>query len=379
MTAKAKDPERRQPKSFKLSTKETSPDSDGSGTAASQSGGHKKKNIKRAPKAIRATPELVMLPEDAVDEAYQTAETLTPPPPRPVKTGFGWGKLMVAAFLALAGLAAGLALDQFIRELFARNDWLGWAALVLTGLGALGLGGLLTREILAISRMARIDALRVRAEKASENNDLTAARATAVEIAALFSARPETAHGRSELQQHGEAVMSAGDLLYLTERDLLRPLDREARRMVMNSAKRVSIVTAVSPRALIDIAYVLLENTRLIRKISEHYGGRPGTLSAFGLVRRVLLHLAATGAIAIGDGVLQQVVGHGIAARVSARLGEGVVNGLLTARIGIAAIDVCRPLAFHAETRPGVNDFLGELTNFGKSGHSKPNEPVDTP
>jgi uncharacterized membrane protein YcjF (UPF0283 family) len=30
------------------------------------------------------------------------------------------------------------------------------------------------------------------------------------------------------------------------------------------------------------------------------------------------------------------------------RLGEGVINGLLTARIGIAAMDLCRPLAFRA-------------------------------
>jgi putative membrane protein len=59
---------------------------------------------------------------------------------------------------------------------------------------------------------------------------------------------------------------------------------------------------------------------------------------------------------------LQQIVGHGIAAKLSARLGEGVVNGLLTARIGIAAIEVCRPLPFIAGRPPRIGDVLAELT-----------------
>ena len=75
-------------------------------------------------------------------------------------------------------------------------------------------------------------------------------------------------------------------------------------------------------------------------------------------------NVATTGAIALGDSLIQQIVGHGLAARLSAKLGEGVVNGLLTARIGIAAIDVCRPMPFIGEKRPGVSDFLSELVRL---------------
>jgi putative membrane protein len=46
---------------------------------------------------------------------------------------------------------------------------------------------------------------------------------------------------------------------------------------------------------------------------------------------------------------------------LSARLGEGVLNGLLTARLGIAAIDVCRPAPFIYEDRPSAGDFLADL------------------
>ena len=67
-------------------------------------------------------------------------------------------------------------------------------------------------------------------------------------------------------------------------------------------------------------------------------------------------HLAITGGLAVGDSVLQQIVGHGIAARLSARLGEGVLNGLLTARVGLSAMAVCRPTPFIAHEQPGVSD-----------------------
>jgi putative membrane protein len=65
--------------------------------------------------------------------------------------------------------------------------------------------------------------------------------------------------------------------------------------------------------------------------------------------------------MAASDSLIQQVIGHGVAAKVSARLGEGVLNGLLTARLGLAAIDVTRPLPFTALPRPTLGDLAGGL------------------
>jgi putative membrane protein len=145
--------------------------------------------------------------------------------------------------------------------------------------------------------------------------------------------------------------------------------------MILDAAKRVSLVTAVSPRAVVDIAYVAFEAARLIRRLSELYGGRPGTLGFFRLARGVLAHLAITGSIALGDGFVQQILGHGVAARLSAKLGEGVVNGMLTARIGLAAMDTTRPLPFHALRRPGMGDFLSALTSFAGKGNGTEKSP----
>ena len=93
----------------------------------------------------------------------------------------------------------------------------------------------------------------------------------------------------------------------------------------------------------------------------------------FKLFRQVMSHLAVTGGVSVTDSVIQQVVGHGIAARLSARLGEGMVNGLLTARLGLLTMDVVRPLPFEALPRPALNDLVGGLLQSPDSG-AKPLE-----
>ena len=73
-------------------------------------------------------------------------------------------------------------------------------------------------------------------------------------------------------------------------------------------------------------------------------------------MKSVGAHLAITGGMAAGDSLVQQFLGHGLASRLSARLGEGVLNGLLTARVGLSAMAVCRPLPFAAKPAPGLKD-----------------------
>jgi putative membrane protein len=55
------------------------------------------------------------------------------------------------------------------------------------------------------------------------------------------------------------------------------------------------------------------------------------------------------------------MLGHGLAAKLSQRLGEGILNGLLTARLGLAAIEVTRPLPFAALPRPALADLARDL------------------
>ena len=145
-------------------------------------------------------------------------------------------------------------------------------------------------------------------------------------------------------------------------------LDEQARREIASAARRVSVVTTISPRAVVDLLFVGAQAVRLIRRLSEIYGGRPGLIGFLRLMRSVGAHLAITSGMAMGDSLVQQALGHGVAARLSTRLGEGVLNGLLTARIGLCAMAVCRPMPFAARKAPGVMDVAPFLFGGKKEG-----------
>jgi hypothetical protein len=117
------------------------------------------------------------------------------------------------------------------------------------------------------------------------------------------------------------------------------------------------------------LAAALTANLRMIRRIAEVYGGRSGMLGSWRLTRTVFTHLIATGAVAIGDDMIGSIAGGGVLSKVSRRFGEGVINGALTARVGIAAMEVCRPFPFHTTKKPTVT-ALGRRALTGLFGAS---------
>ncbi|PAQ09292.1 YcjF family protein [Mesorhizobium temperatum] len=317
----------------------------------------------RKPRAAKADLAVVTPAEIDVFDEPDIIAAEPPPATAPRKRSISGG-LLFGALGVLVSLGLGLWTDQLIRDLFARAEWLGWLAAGMAAIAVLALLVILVREFLAIARLAEVEKLQKRALDAIARDDPKAARAVVDELSAFVAAKPETAAGRRALADLRDEIIDGGNLVRLAETEILGPLDARAKVMILEAAKRVSLVTAVSPRALVDVAYVVFEAGRLIRRLSELYGGRPGTLGFFRLARSVLAHLAVTGSIAVGDSFVQQIVGHGLAARLSAKLGEGVVNGMMTARIGIAAMETARPLPFSATRRPGMGDFLSALTSF---------------
>jgi len=214
------------------------------------------------------------------------------------------------------------------------------------------------REAAGLARLRRVDALGRAAEAALAARDLDAARRVVARLDALYAGREDTRWGRARLAELGADQFDAEALLQVAETELLTPLDTAAAREVEAAARQVAMVTALVPLALADVATALTANVRMIRRVAEIYGGRAGTLGGWRLTRAVMTHLLATGAVAVGDDLLGSVAGGGVLSRVSRRFGEGVVNGALTARVGVAAMEVCRPLPFGSGRRPSVSRLV---------------------
>ena len=275
--------------------------------------------------------------------------------------GFRWGRLLGGATAGLVIMAAGLGVSNLLQDLFARSDALGYVGTALTALASLALVVIIGREALALMRLATHEKRHQRAQAVLTSDDRAESRAVVADLVQLAHSNPRLARARAALATHRDDIIDGADMVRLAERELMTPLDQEARRLVSVAAQRVSIVTAISPRALIDVLFVLAAALRLVRQLALLYGGRPGVLGMVSLMRQAVAHLAITGGLAASDSLIQQVLGHGVAAKLSSRLGEGILNGLLTARLGLAAIDVIRPLPFNALPRPALGDLAKDL------------------
>lgn len=322
------------------------------------------KKTRRKPASFRVEDvEIVMPPEPAPlpDEPETEAEVMGLPK---LERGLRWGSIFLGALGGLLGLLASLWLYDYVLALIARDDWIGWVAVVLLGLVLVALLMIILRELVGLMRLGRLDKIRHEADSAARQNDKSLAVDVTRRLKRFYRGREELAWGMQRLTEHEHDIMDAEELLLLSERTLVAPLDPVARAIVASSAKRVSIVTAISPNALVDMMFVAAQNMRMLRKLATLYGARPGTLSLMKLARMTVTHIVLTGGIALGDDVIQQLVGHGLTARLSRKLGEGVFNGALTTRIGIATIDVCRPLPYIEQQRPRFRELVAEVVGL---------------
>lgn len=327
---------------------------------------------------LNAAPEALPAPEPVVEAADSATDTASPrrPTAADLKRGFGWGGLLLSALTGLAMLGIGAWFARLVSAALARDDLVGWTAYVLMIVAAVAAAVLVVRELIGFARLSRLARIKSDVTQAIEAGDVETERTVVRRISALYADRDDVKWGLARFREHERDVHDAGALLALAEREMVAPLDGEARRTILTSAKRVAVVTAISPVFVFAILYVLIENVRMLRGLATLYGGRPGLLGALRLGRMVITHIIATGGVAMTDDLVGQFLGQDLVRRLSRRLGEGVFNGALTARIGAAGIEVCRPLPFLEATPIRVRDLVGEVVRSMRKG-STPGEATD--
>jgi putative membrane protein len=149
---------------------------------------------------------------DAIVASEAEEDILATPPPKLL--GF-LGKLFWGTAAALISLALGLALDSLIRDLFAATPWLGWMGLAVLALFLVALVALSAREILSLSRLRALDALKRRAEAALISDRRADGQAVLGELTAIYETRPDLARGRDEIARSGSDIFDGGDIIRL--------------------------------------------------------------------------------------------------------------------------------------------------------------------
>ena len=331
-----------------------------------------KPKARRAPRAI--APAKVQF--DPLDEQGEVA--VVAPAPLPSSRALRWGGMLITALFGLFTLWAGLSITQLIENLFARSQVFGWIGLGLAGLAGLAALAIIFREIWGLIRLNRIEHIQTDAARALNHDDNDAAKRAVAALRAIYAGRRDAAIGLETIKAHADDIMDAADRVRLADRDLVSLFDAEAHRIIARASRRVTLLTAVTPAAALDILFVAAQNLRMLRELATLYGGRPSVLATLRLARMVVSHLAIAGGLALSDSIMQHVLGKGLVGRLSARFGEGAVNGILTARIGLAARDVCRPIPQAPEEKESLAGMIRELVTL--NGETRENaERADNP
>ena len=305
-----------------------------------------------APSPAEVAPVATTPDHPPSGEAMQTVARLAAARPNRLARWF-WSLLgaITVFFLSVAAW-------NTLTGLLVTSPVLGWIATALVVAFVLVLLAIAVREAAAFARLRRMDHVQLSATLARTHGNMAGARQSVDRLMRLYRGREDTTWGRERFEARKGDVFDASDLLDLAEREILGPLDKAAIAEVEAAARQVATVTALVPLALADVVTALTANLRMIRRIAEVYGGRSGTLGAWRLTRAVLTHLVATGAVAVGDDLISSVAGGSVLGKLSRRFGEGVVNGALTARVGVAAMEVCRPMPFEALPAPKVSALI---------------------
>lgn len=273
-------------------------------------------------------------------------------PPRKRRRGL---LALLAGTLGLGAVEAG----QTLYAASLGGDWLAgaWSLLLLL---ALGLGGsALVRELWRLRRLRRHDGLRR-------------------ELAALPEATPQQAMALAErLRQglaldddhpHWQAFVAARqphhdghDLQRLLAHHLLAPRDREARRLISRMSGETAVMVAVSPLTLVDMALVAWRNLAMIDRLCRLYGLELGYASRLRLLRSVLYNMAFAGATEMASEAGMEILSLNLAGRLSARAGQGLGVGLLSARLGLRTQRLTRPLVFLDDEAPRMSGLRSEL------------------
>jgi putative membrane protein len=136
------------------------------------------------------------------------------------------------------------------------------------------------------------------------------------------------------------------ELLQLYSRTVLTKVDDKALAEVAKFSTEAVVLVALSPIALVDMMLMFWRNLRMIDKIAGLYGLKIGYWSRVKLIKQVFVNMAYAGASELVVDLGADLVGAELLGKLSARMAQGLGAGMLTSRLGIQTIKLCRPIPF---------------------------------
>ncbi|EXI62974.1 membrane protein [Mannheimia granulomatis] len=275
-----------------------------------------------------------------------------------------WIRVLLAT-LILFSVAVIAQSIQWLMDTFQRKEWIYFAFSIVFFIVSL------TGIVAVISEWRKLVYLRKHQQNQQtsrqlllENlpsNDGEQAVKFCENIANNLKSLPSVAQSEKRWRGQLNEAYNAKEVLYLFSENVLKPIDKEVKRMISKNAAENAVIVAVSPLAIVDVLLMAARNIALVNKITRAYGMELGYISRLKLFRMVLSNMVFAGATEIATDVGMDFFSQNLTAKLSLRAAQGIGVGLLTARLGIKAMEFCRPIAFQANERPKISAIRQEL------------------
>lgn len=272
-----------------------------------------------------------------------------------------WLRLLLGAgSLFVLGL---LGLDAYdaAAELFGRSIWLGGGFSLLLGLVAAGAIGVVGREVLSLRRLGKVDDLRIEGERLMVSEAHGQAEDFLRKVEKLYRDRQDLDQPIWRFHDQASDALNDRERLELFAHHVFGPMDRAAYQIVKTSGRDIAVLTALTPIGALDSLIVMVRTISMMRGIAKLYGVRPGFSATLRLARRGVRNIIIAGVGELISHAAVETAGASLLRVLSARAGQGAVNGLLAARIGLSIMQICRPLPFAEDELPSLKKLRTEI------------------
>ena len=158
-----------------------------------------------------------------------------------------------------------------------------------------------------------------------------------------------------------QAEHSDQELLDLFELKVLSKADAKVRQHIHQASADAAMAVAVSPFALADMLLVMWRTSKLLRQMAESYGASLGQLRSLILIKHLFAALLWAGSSELALDLGSDVLGAELTSKLSMRAGQGLIAGMLVARLGLAAQQLLRPLPLAKSQKLSLLDLSKAL------------------
>jgi len=270
---------------------------------------------------------------------------------------------LLRAGLAAVGVflvgALVLGAVDWVAAMFERGAATGTLAAALLATGVAGATAIAWHELSSLFMLRSVEAIQRRLAREAPPRD---AQGAIDDLLAVLTRRRDCEAGLAAFQRQAQPHHSPAEQVAILRQTVIRPLDHRAEAAIRKAALRAFGITALSPTSLTDALFFVAVSLRMMREIAETYGLRPTAAATAHLIRRLVHEAGKLGAIDLATASLMQHLGGGAAERLSSAAAESLYAAQRTARLGIAIMQLTRPVPFTPEELPTLSSLVAGLT-----------------